>query len=78
MTKWLQQVTDFFMGNAGIKDFTPASRYFDPSLYFEDHHVTAVARPVARCSNDRPATQSVAAPMLVASVWPTDGVSLAD
>ena len=32
---WLQQSTDFFMANAGIKDFTPASKYFDPSLYLK-------------------------------------------
>ena len=35
VTKWLQQSTDFFMANAGIKDFTPASKYFDPSLYLK-------------------------------------------
>ncbi|MDD1528254.1 hypothetical protein C7U92_26510 [Bradyrhizobium sp. WBOS7] len=28
---WLQQSTDFFMANAGIKDFTPASKYFGPA-----------------------------------------------
>src|SRR6266481_3823716 len=33
VTNWLQQSTDFFMANAGVKDFTPASKYFDPSLY---------------------------------------------
>ncbi len=33
VTKWLQQVTDFFMTNANVKDSTPASKYFDPSLY---------------------------------------------
>jgi len=33
VTKWLEQTTDFFMANAGVKDFTPASKYFDPSLY---------------------------------------------
>jgi NitT/TauT family transport system substrate-binding protein len=33
--KWLQQSTDFFMANAGIKDFTPASKYFDPDLYLK-------------------------------------------
>src|SRR3954471_6972172 len=27
--------TDFFMANAGIEDFTPASKYFDPSLYLK-------------------------------------------
>jgi NitT/TauT family transport system substrate-binding protein len=35
VVNWLQQSTDFFMANAGIKDFTPASKYFDPSLYLE-------------------------------------------
>src|SRR4051795_6298731 len=35
VTKWLEQSTDFFMANAGIKDFTPASKYFDPSLYLK-------------------------------------------
>jgi len=35
VTKWLQQSTDFFMANAGVKDFTPASSYFDPSLYLK-------------------------------------------
>lgn len=35
VTNWLQQTTDFFMANAGIKDFTPASKYFDPSLYLK-------------------------------------------
>ncbi|CCD98927.1 ABC transporter substrate-binding protein [Bradyrhizobium sp. STM 3809] len=33
VTAWLQQSTDFFMANAGIKEFTPASSYFDSSLY---------------------------------------------
>ena len=33
VTKWLQQSTDFFMANAGVKDFTPAVKYFDTSLY---------------------------------------------
>ena len=33
VTAWLQQSTDFFMANAGVKDFTPASSYFDSSLY---------------------------------------------
>lgn len=32
---WLQQTTDFFMANAGVKDFTPASKYFEPSLYLK-------------------------------------------
>jgi sulfonate transport system substrate-binding protein len=35
VTNWLQQTTDFFMANAGIKDFTPASQYFDPALYLK-------------------------------------------
>jgi len=35
VTNWLQQSTDFFMASAGIKDFTPATKYFDPSLYLE-------------------------------------------
>ncbi len=35
VANWLQQSTDFFMANAGIKDFTPAKTYFDPSLYLK-------------------------------------------
>jgi NitT/TauT family transport system substrate-binding protein len=35
VTKWLEQTTDFFMANAGVKNFTPASKYFDPSLYLK-------------------------------------------
>src|SRR6201986_3088651 len=35
VTKWLQQTTDFFMANAGVKDFTPAATYFDPGLYLQ-------------------------------------------
>jgi NitT/TauT family transport system substrate-binding protein len=35
VTNWLQQSTDFFMASAGIKDFTPANKYFDPSLYLK-------------------------------------------
>jgi NitT/TauT family transport system substrate-binding protein len=35
VVNWLQQTTDFFMANAGIKDFTPANKYFDPSLYLK-------------------------------------------
>lgn len=35
VTKWLQQTTDFFMANAGVEDFTPADKYFDPSLYLQ-------------------------------------------
>ncbi|WP_256468930.1 hypothetical protein [Bradyrhizobium sp. 195] len=33
VTNWLQQPTDFFMTKAGIEYFTPARKYFDPSLY---------------------------------------------
>ena len=36
VTNWLQQATDFFMANAGIKDFTPASKYFDPEPLSQD------------------------------------------
>jgi len=35
VTRWLQQTTDFFMANAGVKDFTPADKYFDPDLYLK-------------------------------------------
>lgn len=35
VTNWLQQTTDFFMANANIKEFTPATTYFDPSLYLK-------------------------------------------
>jgi NitT/TauT family transport system substrate-binding protein len=35
VTNWLQQTTDFFMANAGVKEFTPASKYFEPSLYLK-------------------------------------------
>jgi NitT/TauT family transport system substrate-binding protein len=35
VTNWLQQTTDFFMANAGVTDFTPASKYFDPGLYLK-------------------------------------------
>ena len=35
VTNWLQQSTDFFMANAGIKDTTPASAYFDPTIYLK-------------------------------------------
>ena len=35
VTNWLQQTTNFFMANANVKDFTPASKYFDPSLYLK-------------------------------------------
>lgn len=33
VTKWLQQVSDFFMAEAGVTTATPATDYFDPSLY---------------------------------------------
>jgi len=33
VVKWLQQASDFFMADAKISDATPASKYFDPSLY---------------------------------------------
>jgi sulfonate transport system substrate-binding protein len=33
VTRWLQQVTDFFTAFAKIENPVPASRYFDPSLY---------------------------------------------
>ena len=33
VTKWLQQVSDFFMADAGITGSKPASEYFDPDLY---------------------------------------------
>jgi NitT/TauT family transport system substrate-binding protein len=35
VANWLQQSTDFFMADAGITNFTPASQYFDPSLYLK-------------------------------------------
>jgi NitT/TauT family transport system substrate-binding protein len=31
--KWLQQVSDFFMADAGVTNAKPATEYFDPSLY---------------------------------------------
>nr|AUN37380.1 taurine-binding periplasmic protein TauA [uncultured bacterium] len=33
VTKWLQQVTDFFVKFGNIPNAVPASQYFDPSLY---------------------------------------------
>jgi NitT/TauT family transport system substrate-binding protein len=33
VTKWLQQVTDFFVRFANIQNPVPASKYFVPSLY---------------------------------------------
>jgi hypothetical protein len=35
VTNWRQQSTDFFTANAGIKDSTPATKYFDSSLYLK-------------------------------------------
>ena len=35
VTKWLQQVTDFFVRFANISNATPASKYFDTRLYLE-------------------------------------------
>lgn len=35
VAKWLQQSTDFFMANAGVKEFTPATQYFDPKIYLD-------------------------------------------
>jgi sulfonate transport system substrate-binding protein len=35
VVKWLQQTTDFFMSNAGVTQFTPATEYFDPKIYLE-------------------------------------------
>lgn len=33
VVKWLQQVSDFFMADAGVAKSVPASEYFDPKLY---------------------------------------------
>ena len=35
VTKWLQQVTDFFVATAKIQNPVPASKYFDPKLFLE-------------------------------------------
>ena len=35
VTKWLQQVTDFFIKAGGIQNAVPASTYFDAKLYLE-------------------------------------------
>jgi NitT/TauT family transport system substrate-binding protein len=35
VTKWLQQVTDFFVTSGNIVNPVPASQYFDPSLFLE-------------------------------------------
>ena len=34
-TKWLQQVTDFFVENAQIQNPVAASQYFDPKLFLD-------------------------------------------
>jgi len=35
VTKWLQQVTDFFVATGNIPNAVPASKYFDPSVYLD-------------------------------------------
>jgi NitT/TauT family transport system substrate-binding protein len=35
VTKWLQQVTDFFSSFASIPNALPASQYFDPKIYLD-------------------------------------------
>ncbi len=35
VTKWLQQVTDFFAATGNIPNAIPASEYFDPSIYMD-------------------------------------------
>jgi NitT/TauT family transport system substrate-binding protein len=35
VTKWLQQVTDFFIKAGGIQNAVPASQYFDAKLYLD-------------------------------------------
>jgi NitT/TauT family transport system substrate-binding protein len=35
VTKWLQQVTDFFVSTGNIQNAVPASQYFDPSIYMD-------------------------------------------
>jgi NitT/TauT family transport system substrate-binding protein len=32
VVKWLQQVSEFFMTDAGVTNARPATEYFDPSL----------------------------------------------
>jgi len=34
-TRWLQQVTDFFVAAGNIQNPVPASQYFDPKIYLE-------------------------------------------
>ena len=43
VTKWLQQSTDFFMANAGIKDFTPATQIFRSEPVSENCCVSSLA-----------------------------------
>ncbi|WP_029081640.1 hypothetical protein [Bradyrhizobium sp. th.b2] len=33
VARWLQQVSDFFLTEVSIAPATPATQYFDPSLY---------------------------------------------
>jgi NitT/TauT family transport system substrate-binding protein len=35
VTKWLQQVTDFFARTGNIPNAVPASKYFDPKIYLD-------------------------------------------
>jgi NitT/TauT family transport system substrate-binding protein len=35
VTRWLQQVTDFFVQAANIPSPVPASQYFDPKLFLD-------------------------------------------
>jgi len=35
VTKWLQQVTDFFASTGNIPNAIPASQYFDPSIFMD-------------------------------------------
>ena len=35
VTKWLQQVTDFFVEAGNIQNPVPASKYFDPQIYMQ-------------------------------------------
>jgi NitT/TauT family transport system substrate-binding protein len=35
VTKWLQQVTDFFASTGNIPNPIPASQYFDPSIFMD-------------------------------------------
>jgi NitT/TauT family transport system substrate-binding protein len=35
VTRWLQQVTDFFVSTGNIQNPVPAAQYFDPSIYMD-------------------------------------------